>query len=111
MKITEAAEVLRDPQRRLDHDRVIGHVSRASINNRPQPRRYNREDDWRNWSWAQRPWRNEDLNYNLKNPHDCYMYSYGSSVHMDPDSAESMAESDRISAEAEEWAAEYAGNE
>ncbi|CAI7602386.1 unnamed protein product [Penicillium pancosmium] len=107
-EITEAAECLRDTKRRTDHDRALGHVPRGLNNNRRQPRRYNREDDWRNWSSEKRPWRNNEFNYNLKNPRDCYMYSYGSSVHMDPNSAESMAESDRISAEAERWAAEYA---
>lgn len=117
-KITEAAECLRDTKRRADHDRALGHVPRGLNNNRRQPRRYTREDDWRNWSSEKRPWRNDEFNYNLKNPQDCYMYSYGSSVHMDPNSAESMAESDRISAEsdrisaeAERWAAEYAGKE
>jgi hypothetical protein len=39
------------------------------------------------------------------------MYSYGSSVHMDPNSAESKAESDRISAEAQQWAEEYASKQ
>ena len=111
MKIKEAAEALRDSKRRLEHDKALGdfHENKKPRNfplNHPR-----KKEEWEEWQDDHPNWRNEDLLHNLRNHQDCYMYSYGSSVHMDPNSEESMAESARRSAEADKWEAEYAGKD
>jgi len=107
-KIKEAAEVLRDPKLRLEHDESLEsfHEPR-NLSRVYRPRR--QKEEWEEWAEDNPSWRNMDLNDNLRNSQDCYMYSFGSSVHMDPYSEESMAESARRSEEADKWQAEYTG--
>ncbi|KAJ5807849.1 hypothetical protein N7474_009118 [Penicillium riverlandense] len=100
-QIQEAIETLRDPERRSNHDQSLG------VNGKK--RRYHHpEDDWRTWFEDGTDW-GRKKRWDFNNDWDRYMYSFGNSVHMDPDSEQSKAEQARHSAAAEEWEQTWAG--
>ncbi|KAJ5601106.1 hypothetical protein N7510_010640 [Penicillium lagena] len=99
-QIQEAIETLRDPERRSKHDQSLGvNVKRRYLHP---------EDDWRTWFEDGTDW-GRKKRWDFNNDWDRYMYSFGNSVHMDPDSEHSKAERARHSAAAEEWEQTWAG--
>lgn len=99
-KIQQAVETLRDTKRREDHDGALGIKC-----SKPQPKAI-----WEEWYESDnRPWQGTKPRYNLNDPDQRYMYTYGTGVHMDPNSETSKAKKARHEHDIEEWEAEYAG--
>ncbi|KAJ5573427.1 uncharacterized protein N7459_007854 [Penicillium hispanicum] len=99
-QIQEAVEVLRDSERRREHDKVL----------EAQHPRIRRKPIWEEWyDTDDRPWLDKQVRYNLSNPWERYLYTYGTGVHMNPSSKESRDEQARHEHDIEDWEAEYAG--
>ncbi|KAJ5718932.1 uncharacterized protein N7483_010014 [Penicillium malachiteum] len=110
-QIQQAVEVLRDPESRSRHDEALR--SRSRITNRNVStgnRRYFPADDRRNWSQDERPWSaTPRKTWNFNDPWERYLYTYGTGVHMDPNSEVSRAERARHAHDIEDWERRYAG--
>ncbi|KAJ6037343.1 hypothetical protein N7540_001622 [Penicillium herquei] len=110
-QIQQAVEVLRDPESRSRHDEALR--SRSRITNRnigTGNRRYFPADDRRNWSQDERPWSaTPRKTWNFDDPWERYVYTYGTGVHMDPNSEASLAERARHEHDIEDWERRYAG--
>ncbi|KAJ5719038.1 hypothetical protein N7493_007493 [Penicillium malachiteum] len=116
MKVSErfiqrAVEVLRDPESRSRHDEALR--SRPRITTRKTGlgnRQYFPTDDRRNWAQDERPWASTPRqNWNFNDPWERYLYTYGTGVHMDPNSEASKAERARHEHDIEDWERRYAG--
>ncbi|KAJ5086084.1 DnaJ-domain-containing protein [Penicillium argentinense] len=105
--IAEAAEVLRDPHRRLEHDQSLGYTLYPKQTFHKYNPRGERPPDHRNNRHYDRGGA-DNIYCEMGRADERYMHSYGSSVHMDPHSEQSKEESACKAAAAEAWAAEYA---
>ncbi|KAJ5106131.1 Heat shock protein DnaJ N-terminal [Penicillium angulare] len=105
--IQQAIEVLRDPARRLLHDRKLQLQPTTSYKKRD--RRYHSSDDRRNWYKEDISWSTGRKDWNFNDPADRYLFTYGTCVHMDPDSEASREEMARHEHDQEEWAMRWAG--
>ncbi|PYI03618.1 DnaJ-domain-containing protein [Aspergillus sclerotiicarbonarius CBS 121057] len=92
-KIQQAIETLRDPILKQSHDDNL-RFNGYRFSDFPDDD-YNDEDYPSGTTW--RP--TQANRYGTRNPRERYMYSYGHSVHMDPFSADSLAEKARVQVE------------
>ncbi|KAJ5630074.1 hypothetical protein N7528_003731 [Penicillium herquei] len=112
-QIQRAVEVLRDPESRSRHDEALRSHSRPRVTTRTtgtSNRQYFPTDDRRNWAQDERPWSSTPRrNWNFNDPWERYLYTYGTGVHMDPNSEISKAERARHEHDIEDWERRYAG--
>ncbi|KAJ6101915.1 hypothetical protein N7486_004342 [Penicillium sp. IBT 16267x] len=106
-QIQEAGEVLRDPKRRSLYDKTLG-LQLTSISHGYR-KRYKPYDTPRNRNESETPEQESDTPWNSKPPPEEYMYTWGSSVHMNLDSEWAQAEMARHAKEMDEWEMRYAG--
>ncbi|KAJ5278605.1 hypothetical protein N7478_003977 [Penicillium angulare] len=104
--IQQAIEVLREPALRRLHDEKLQLPSTPSSNKRG--RRYHNSDDRRNWYKEVPFWSTGPEKWNFDDPADRYRFTYGTCVHMDPDSEASRQEMARHEHDQEEWADRWA---
>ncbi|KAI9040081.1 DnaJ domain protein [Aspergillus affinis] len=84
-QIQEAVEILRDPTRRLKHDQELSRFRRVVV------------EEYTEYDASYTGWRpHNPMWHGVHNPSDRYMYSYGNSVHMNPNSPESQEEKERV---------------
>ncbi|KAH8431782.1 DnaJ domain protein [Aspergillus melleus] len=84
-QIQEAIEILRDPTRRLKHDQELSRFKRVSI------------EEYFEFDAPYTGWRPHGPMWDgVHSASDRYMYSYGNSVHMNPNCQESQEEKERV---------------
>ncbi|KAJ6005273.1 hypothetical protein N7451_003217 [Penicillium sp. IBT 35674x] len=106
-QIQEAGEVLRDPKCRLLYDKTLGLQSTSTLHG--YRKRYEPYDIPRNTNESEIPEQECDTPWSSKPPPAEYMYTWGSSVHMNLDSDWAQAEVARRAEEMDEWERLYAG--
>ncbi|KAJ5787978.1 Heat shock protein DnaJ N-terminal [Penicillium paradoxum] len=122
-QVQDAVEILRDPERRALLDSRLnenGRRSRAPSNHYNDFNVYNDYSAQSYEKTYRRPFRRERRQGHFNWPQyqrshtvfddefACYMRSFGSSVHMDPDSADSKAKRAQFQADYAEWEKEWA---
>ncbi|KAJ5526608.1 hypothetical protein N7513_010767 [Penicillium frequentans] len=106
-QIQEAGEVLRDPKCRRLYDKTLDLQSTSTLHD--YRKRYEPYDSPRNANKCETPEQESDTPWNSKPPPEEYMYTWGSSVHMNLDSDWAQAEMARRAKEMDEWERVYAG--
>ncbi|KAJ5657001.1 DnaJ-domain-containing protein [Penicillium longicatenatum] len=102
-QIQEAREVLQDPERRLLYDQTLS--LRSTFISRGYRKRYRPSDNPRSENFEQE----SCMPCDSKSPPEEYIYTWGSSVHMNLNSEWAQAEIARHAKELDEWEMRFAG--
>ncbi|PLB45114.1 DnaJ-domain-containing protein [Aspergillus steynii IBT 23096] len=84
-KIQEAVEILRDPFRRMKHDQELSRIKRVFVEEH-----FEFDASYTGWRSHSPMW------FGPRTANERYMYSYGNSVHMNPNSQEAQEEKERV---------------